>query len=462
MASRKPRSKIDPTKSEDIRYLYQYFVDCNRTKKQRESTTAIYQKVAKILHVGVTTVLRCVKNKTDDKATKDNTYKLKKIDDFSQEVIRRKIYKLYEKKTLPTIKLIQNEIKDEINVSDSLLRMTLLRMGFCWRRTTDDRRVIIERTDSKAARARYIRTIKQHRSEGKNIVYLDETWVNAGHTTPFTWLPQLKLVGIGGDSEIVRNLPQIPPGKGKRLIILHAGSENGFVPDMDLVFEGKKSGDYHQEMNTTVFLEWFERLCRALPGPSCIVLDNASYHNARTDSTTSPTSATRKDDMLSWLRNRNIEFENIMTKPELYEIIKRNKPPIIYKTDELAWQWGHTVLRTPVRQCELNPIELVWAQVKHFVAKGNTTYRMSDVKKLVEDGLESITPEKWKKCCDHVIELENYYTKSERITQAIEPVIIHLDSDVESSDNDEEESENENSDVESSDDDDGEEIESEN
>ena len=98
-------------------------------------------------------------------------------------------------------------------------------------------------------------------------------------------------------------------------------------------------------MNTTVFLEWFERLCISLPGPSCIVLDNASYHNARTDATTSPTSATRKADMLTWLRNRNIEFENIMTKPELYEIIKRNKPPIIYTTDELALQWGHTVLQ---------------------------------------------------------------------------------------------------------------------
>ena len=39
-----------------------------------------------------------------------------------------------------------------------------------------------------------------------------------------------------------------------------------------------------------------------------------------------------------------------------------------------------------------------------------------------------------KKCCDHVIDIENYYEKTERIMQAIEPVIIHLDSDMESSD----------------------------
>ena len=40
-------------------------------------------------------------------------------------------------------------------------------------RTTDDRRAVIERSDFKAAWARYIRAIKQHRREGRNIVYLD-------------------------------------------------------------------------------------------------------------------------------------------------------------------------------------------------------------------------------------------------------------------------------------------------
>ena len=113
-------------------------------------------------------------------------------------------------------------------------------MGFCWRRTTDDRRVTIEKTDTKAARARYIRAIKQHRQDGKHIIFLDETWVNAGHTVPFRWLPQLKLVGIDGDKDNVNQLPKIPPRKGKRLIVLHAGSEDGFAPGMDLVFEGKK------------------------------------------------------------------------------------------------------------------------------------------------------------------------------------------------------------------------------
>ena len=42
-----------------------------------------------------------------------------------------------------------------------------------------------------------------------------------------------------------------PSGKGNRLIILHAGSENGWLPHAELVLEAKKtSGEYHDEMNS--------------------------------------------------------------------------------------------------------------------------------------------------------------------------------------------------------------------
>jgi hypothetical protein len=45
-------------------------------------------------------------------------------------------------------------------------------------------------------------------------------------------------------------------------------------------------GDYHQEMNSVVFLEWFEKqLMPALKNPSLVVLDNASYHNVKTEDT---------------------------------------------------------------------------------------------------------------------------------------------------------------------------------
>jgi hypothetical protein len=45
--------------------------------------------------------------------------------------------------------------------------------------------------------------------------------------------------------------PKIPSGKGKRLIVLHAGNrEEGLIDRCDLVVLVKaKDGDYHQEMN---------------------------------------------------------------------------------------------------------------------------------------------------------------------------------------------------------------------
>lgn len=60
------------------------------------------------------------------------------------------------------------------------------------------------------------------------------------------------------------------------------------------------------------------------------------------------------------------------------------------------------VLRLPPYHCELNPIELEWADVKGYVARNNTTFKMVDVKKLLQEALKNITPEKWKNCISHV------------------------------------------------------------
>jgi hypothetical protein len=61
----------------------------------------------------------------------------------------------------------------------------------------------------------------------------------------------------------------------------------GLIDGCDLVFLAKsKDGDYHQEMNSVVFLEWFEnQLMPALKNPSLDVLDNASYYNVKTEDT---------------------------------------------------------------------------------------------------------------------------------------------------------------------------------
>ena len=78
---------------------------------------------------------------------------------------------------------------------------------------------------------------------------MDEALVNQNHCTYYMWF-----LRDGYDA------PKIPSGKGKRLIVLHAGTRSeGLIDGCDLVFLTKsKDGDYHQGMNGVVFLEWFE------------------------------------------------------------------------------------------------------------------------------------------------------------------------------------------------------------
>ena len=62
-------------------------------------------------------------------------------------------------------------------------------------------------------------------------------------------------------------------------------------------------------MNGQHFIEWFrDTLCKALPNPSVIVLDNAPYHNVREETSIYPTSSSNKDAIKDWLRQKNIPF----------------------------------------------------------------------------------------------------------------------------------------------------------
>ena len=64
-----------------------------------------------------------------------------------------------------------------------------------------------------------------YRDENRDIVYLDESWINKNIAPTHTWLPDEKCESA---LDIMQNrhvkLPKFSSGKGARLIILHAGS----------------------------------------------------------------------------------------------------------------------------------------------------------------------------------------------------------------------------------------------
>ena len=86
----------------------------------------------------------------------------------------------------------------------------------------------------------------------------------------------------------------------------------------------------------------------------------------------------RKTVLQDYLSKHNIPFEPLETKKQLYEKIILKKPLSVFKTDKIANLHGHEDLRTPVRHCELNHIELIWAKVKGFVAENNTTFSFEE------------------------------------------------------------------------------------
>ena len=59
--------------------------------------------------------------------------------------------------------------------------------------------------------------------------------------------------------------------------------------------------------------------------------------------------------------------------------------------DEMTKVQNKTVLRLSPYHCELNPIELVWAQVEGEVARHNTTIKIADVKNLFTSAIEHVT-----------------------------------------------------------------------
>ena len=170
-----------------------------------------------------------------------------------------------------------------------------------------------------------------------------------------------------------------PTRKGNsRLIILHAG----WIEGADLVFQSKKStGDYHDEMNSERFEEWFrDQLMPNIQPNTLIVIDNATYHSRRLEAVL--TTNTRKGEMQDWLTAHHIQFPEHALKRELLSLIRLSNPQPKYVIDELAKAYGHEVIRLPPYHCELNPIELCWSQVKGHIKRYNQKFTLSTVKDL--------------------------------------------------------------------------------
>ncbi|XP_066969265.1 uncharacterized protein [Macrobrachium rosenbergii] len=355
-------------------YVYKYFVTEKLNGGPLRDVSRAVLRATEATKLSEATIHRCCKEARESEendATPPFSNKKKRkrskpvtnIDDFDKCTLRRIVLNFYVREEKPNLDKILCEFKEntEFSGSKESLRIILKEMGFKYGRV-DGKPFLLERPDVVSARTAFLRKMKIILEKGSDsVIYIDETWVYQNYTVNHCWMDtnSKKATGV-----------KPPTGRGKRLIILHAGSKEGFVQNADLVFESKNDGDYHHQMNSKMFEEWFKyQLLPNIPPSSILVLDNASYHSLRIDKP--PTMADKKDVMKEWLKNKGANPSDNLNKCELLEMVKSLSYGIRndYVIDRMARDNGHQVVRLPPYHCEYNPIELILGPSKDLCGK---------------------------------------------------------------------------------------------
>lgn len=109
---------------------------------------------------------------------------------------------------------------------------------------------------------------------------------------------------------------------------------------------------------------------------SVVIMDNAPYHLVKAEKI--PTTMWNKPQIIDWLQSKGVSMDMSYLKKELLMKVAEIAPQYDkYLIDETAKSNGITILRLPPYRCKLNPIELVWAQIKNYVGANNSTFKMS-------------------------------------------------------------------------------------
>ena len=284
------------------------------------------------------------------------------------------------------------------------LGRTLDRWGFTFGKETRSQH-LKEKDHVISARRRYLREKRSNYTGNKIIrpeVYLDETYVNKNHSKDFIWYSD-------EDGPWV----QKPTGKGERIIILNAITKNGWVPRAQLTFKSsRKTGDYHGQMNHTLFSKWFtEQLLPNIPKNSLIIMDNASYHNVLSEHS-DPTATCKKEKISAWLKKNGVPVCEDSLKAELVEILEKMVRSPTYALDEIAARQGHEVLRTPPYHPELQPIEPCWGVVKNQIAR-NCDFTMANLLVQLEKAFDRVTEKTYSGIIGDVRKIENKFWRED-------------------------------------------------
>jgi len=346
---------------------------------------------------------------------------IEKVDEFDKNAIRQKIHNFWRNREVPTIQKMLVAINEDDSLpslSRSSFQRILKDLQFEYVKKNRNS-ALVEREDLITWRRGYLDKIGHYRSQNRPIYYLDETLVNAGETHNRAWLNTTIKSSRDAFINGFTTGQKQPSGKGKRLIVLHIGSTDGFVPGGLLCFESKtNSSDYHDEMNGDTFFEWFVKTLPLLKDNAVIVMDNASYHSVKKYKI--PVMSWKKQDIIDWLESKGEVIKHPIVKVDLMKKVRKIKKQYDqYVIDEYAKENNKLILRLPPYHCELNPIELAWSSVKSYVRTHNNTFKLKDVQELLKKGVDHVTPEMWTNFVGHVIKEEEKFWNIEHTTDEL-------------------------------------------
>nr|CAH7764962.1 unnamed protein product [Callosobruchus chinensis] len=156
----------------------------------------LVQKVAVISEISRTSVYRIVREyRSNHSLSEPKAYPSRKkiteaIDDFDRCAIRRKVHSFFFRNKLPTVDKILKDVNEDTdlpNCKRTTFYQLLKELDFRFLKRGRNS-LLLEKEKIIVWKRNYLRKIRQFRDQGRKVYYLDETWVNAGHTQGKVWM----------------------------------------------------------------------------------------------------------------------------------------------------------------------------------------------------------------------------------------------------------------------------------
>ena len=98
----------------------------------------------------------------------------------------------------------------------------------------------------------------------------------------------------------------------------------------------------------------------------------------------------------------------------LWSIVRKHPIAPHYIVQDIVEKFPRTDVKLiilPVHHPELNPIELIWSQIKQHVRANNIELKQGPAEALVKEKVAQLKQEQWQACMRHVQKAEDMYNK---------------------------------------------------